>query len=168
MSLADFLDKANGVNSIQFYFTANNSPGCKRISFKNPFPNKPTINNSKTYHHRNLIYKYELENDGQRVTRQIFMKDKEEKNMHIIGLNIDILPSHKFPCTDEIIHAIDIESQIYRINNRMFIYLEKESDGISYLYIKYNHAENIDLTKMQYDLTRTIQWIQRNVLMVPI
>lgn len=168
ITLADFLDKTNGINCIQFYFTVNGSPGCKNIFFKNQYFIKPTINNSKTYHHRNLVYKYDLENDGQRVTRQSFIKDYTDKNIYIIGHTIDILPTHKFPCTDDIVHTVDIESHIYRINNRMFIYLEKENDGISYLYIKYNHAENIDLSKMQYDLTRTIQWIQRNVSMEPI
>lgn len=166
--LSDFLDKTNGINCIQFYFTVNDQPGCKSISFKTPFSNKPSINNSKTYHHRNLVYRYDLENDGQRVTRQSFIKDLRYKNIYVLGLNIDVLPTHKFPCTDEICHTVDIESQIYRINNRMFIYVEKENNDISYLYIKYNHAENIDLTKMQSDLTRTIQWIQRNVSMEPI
>uniref|UniRef100_A0A6C0KWD5 Uncharacterized protein n=1 Tax=viral metagenome TaxID=1070528 RepID=A0A6C0KWD5_9ZZZZ len=159
----------NKINCIKIYFSKNNSIGWSNINFKSQFNNNnPVKIKTIGFHNRNLVYLYDTTNDSQKIIKEKFIKDNNTiNNLYIIGYHKEILPTHAFPCTDDIVHTEELETYIYRINNRMFIYLEIENN-IQYIYIKYNHSNNIDLTKMQHDLSRTLSWIRRNVSMEPI
>jgi len=167
IKLSDYVN--DDINCLKVYFSKDNSNiiGWKNIKFNTSFVTKPTKMKTKMFHNRDMIYVYDMETDGQKVVRKKFITDKNINNLYIISYNKELLPTHLFPCTDEIIHFNERETTIYRINNRMFIYVEKEDD-IQYIYIKYNHNNTIDLSKMQNDIIRTINWIRRNVSLEPI
>jgi hypothetical protein len=74
----------------------------------------------------------------------------------------EILPGHRFPSTDEISNKTTYIRTIYKINNRISIYYDK-NENESYIYIRYNHCDNVDLKKIQEDLDRTINLIIRNL-----
>jgi len=167
IKLSDFVN--DNINCLKVYFSKENSNiiGWKNIEFNIPFVTKATKMKTKMFHNKDMIYVYDVQTDGQKVVKKKFISDKNVNNLYIIGYNKEILPTHLFPCTDEIVYSIERETDIYRINNRMFIYVEKE-DTIQYIYIKYNHNNTIDLSKMQTDIMRTISWIRRNVSLEPI
>jgi len=110
----------------------------------------------REYHHRDMTYSYEVESDLQRVVRRTFVKDGSVKQMYIVAIKEDVLPTHRFPCTNDIVHENDIERVVYRVNNRMFVYHDKE--GVwEYVYVRYQHAANVDMKQMQSDLQRTLK-----------
>lgn len=108
------------------------------------------------YFHRDLTYSYDRENDAQRVVRRSIRHEAVEKNLYIACYEEEMLPSHRFPCTDEIAHECDITRTSYRINNRMYLYHDKE-DGYEYMYVRYQHAPNVDIKQMQFDLQRILR-----------
>jgi len=182
-NIAEFIDDRKNINCIHIYFSGKNKKiGWNSIKFNRDFINKPQVSKVVHFHNKNLVYRYELENDGQKVFTSAFIHDEynSKNNLYAVGYNYELLPSHVFPCTDDIQQIVEIETYVFRINNRMFIYLEIENDDANtnsnnanttntntYLYIKYNHADNMDLTKMQIDLSKTLNWIRRNVTFNP-
>ena len=116
-----------------------------------------------------------MANDGQRVSKRTYIKDmatatQANPQMYVLGIKEDTLPSHRFPCTNEIAHKNTTKRVSYRINNRMFLCVDTEhtehpenthdtqdTEATSYMYIKYNHSPQVDLKKMQSDVERTIR-----------
>lgn len=110
----------------------------------------------KEYFHRDLVYLYDLQNDGQRVYRKLPQKEYANGNLYAIAYIEEVLPSHRFPCTDEIAHEHVINRTSYRINNRMYFVHDVDESSKHTYYIRYNHADNVDLKKMQLDLDKFI------------
>jgi hypothetical protein len=72
----------------------------------------------------------------------------------------ETLPSHMFPCTNEISHKTTTQRMSYRINNRTFLCHDKVSEKDTeneYLYIRYNHSQQVDLKKIQADIENSIR-----------
>ena len=116
------------------------------------------------FHHRDMVCVYDRENDGQRVVRKSLIRESCVGNLYMAASVEEVLPSHRFPCTKEMTMEMDIVRTAYRINNRMFLYHDhevetyhgKEGAAYEYLYVRYQHAPNVDLSKMQDDLNRAI------------
>lgn len=131
------------------------------IGWKNPIPKNFHMGQGHTtkfreYHHRDLMYSYDLESDAQKVVRKTLTDDKVEKRLYVAAYQEDVLPSHRFPCTNEITHESEVVRTSYRINNRMYLHHDKE-DGYEYLYIRYQHVPNVDVKQMQFDLQRVLR-----------
>lgn len=110
----------------------------------------------KDYHHRDMCYTYDMENDGQRVVRKIMQMEDTTKNLYIAAYEEDVLPVHRFPCVQEITHETQYERTSYRINSRTYLYHDRE-DGWEYVYIRYQHAPNVDTKQMQADIHRVLR-----------
>lgn len=118
------------------------------------------VNKIREYHHRDLCYVYDHENDMQKVYRKTLQKEGCYRNMYISSYIEEILPSHRFPCVDEISYETDIVRTSYRVNNRIHVcYDEDINENTHYLYIKYQHAPNVDLKQMQTDLDKILRKI---------
>lgn len=113
------------------------------------------------YYHRDLCYSYDMGNDAQRVVRRVEQNEQHHGNWYGTAYTEDVLPSHMFPSTKEIVKEGCIDRISYRINNRMFIYHDHEP-GNDYYYVRYQHAPNVDLQKMQADLDKAMRMLHRS------
>jgi len=107
------------------------------------------------YNYRDLCYSYDRSNDGQKVIRRKFIKDIYTDLSYAISYEEEILPSHIYPCVNELSHKKLIQRNLYRINNRMNIVHDIEIDSKNeYMYIRYNHSPQVDLKKNEIDFQR--------------
>lgn len=113
------------------------------------------------YHHRDLCCSYDKTNDTQKIIKKTLMKEAYAGNFYGSCFIEEILPSHRFPCTQEITKEGNVERSSLRINNRMFICHDVEDD-YHYIYIRYQHAANVDMKKMQEDLDKTLHKLTRS------
>ena len=115
----------------------------------------------RVYFHRDMCYTYDKENDGQRViARRLCNEALLSDNLYVMSLEEDVLPSHRFPTTDEIAYETDLTRTTYRINNRINVVHDKE--GVhQYMYLRYTHAPNVDTKKTVEDLEKAIRRAMR-------
>lgn len=112
----------------------------------------------RTYIHRDLMYSYDLSNDAQKVTRQIFEHDAKMEHFYIMCYEEEVLPCHRFPCTNEIVHESSLIRTSYRINNRLTFVLDKnQNEQKEYLYVRYHHSPNVDISKMNQDVNTCLR-----------
>ena len=128
-----------------------------------PFWNVVQTSQIQIYCHRDLSYSYDIATDGQRCVRQTWCKDRFiDDNFYVVGFQEDVLPCHRFPSTREIVHETNILRQVYRMNNRICLHQDfDEKENTSYLYFRYQHAENVDITKMNQDLGNAMRKLMR-------
>jgi len=96
-----------------------------------------------------ITYSYDLATDGQKAVRKVWKSDSIEGRLYGIGFQEEVLPSHRFPCTNDISITQTIERKQYRINNRIQLMVEtiKENPEIV-IYISYYHSSNVDMDKI--------------------
>jgi len=112
--------------------------------------------------HRDLIYSYDQSNDAQRVYQKNLIDDTIDKKMYIVSFQEESQPTHRFPCTMEIHEKREIHRVYYKVNNRMFFIIEKENEKWT-MYLRYNHATNVDMESMDNDWTQTIKLLQKAI-----
>lgn len=120
----------------------------------------------RIYNHRDMSYSYDLSTDGQRCVRQTCLRDQfVDEKFFVASFQEDVLPCHRFPCTREIVHETKIMRNVYRINNRIFLHHDyDEVENMSYLYFRYQHSENVDVSKMTQDLSNAMRKLTRRSL----
>lgn len=101
------------------------------------------------YSYRNLVYQYDTSNDSQRAFQKHWITDAFHRKEYTVVFQEDFLPSHRFPCSNEIDNKQRYQKIQYKINNRIFMVIEKTEDSSYTLYLKYNHAPQADIVKMQ-------------------
>jgi len=122
----------------------------------------------KDYHYRDMIYSFDVTSDQQRLVSWHLKNERLPERPSRVPLYVtcyfeEVLPSHCFPCTIESTEITHVIKTAYKINNRMHLIHETHPDGVSLnLYIRYQHSPNVDMTKMQSDLDRIIQIIERH------
>lgn len=128
-----------------------------------PFWNNVQKSQTKVYHHRDMCYMYDVSSDGQRCVRQICLRDQMiDDKFAVVSFQEDVLPCHRFPCTRELVHETKITKNTYRMNNRISLHHDyDEVEDISYLYFRYQHSENVDVSKMTQDLTNAMRKLMR-------
>ena len=115
----------------------------------------------KEYYHRDMVYTYDLTNDGQRVYRKLAQNDLCYDRIYAVSYIEEVLPTHRFPCTCDTAHEMTVHRTTYRINNRMYFVHDIEDDQNHYYYVKYQHAQNVDMKKMQQDLDHVLARIKQ-------
>jgi hypothetical protein len=165
MDLTSFIGNNSDINVIDIYIGNSKKVGYKDISFRNELRNPKTIISLIEYHNNDIVYNYDLTSDNQKVVKRIFKKDKEIPKYYMLGYQEHILPTHRFPCTNDIFIKTQIKRTMYRINNRMYITLDEEDD-FKYLYIRFSYNDNIDMKKMQSDFDRAIEFINKNIILL--
>lgn len=138
-------------------------------SILNAFSRFPKqVTESKDYHYRDMVYSFDLASDQQRHVSWHLKNERLPERQSRVPFYAtcyfeEVLPPHSFPCTIESTEITHVIKTAYKINNRMHLIHETNADGVSQnLYIRYQHSPNVDMTKMQTDLDRVIQIIDRN------
>ena len=113
------------------------------------------------YRYKELLYQYDRSNDGQKTLfRQVFHEAlSQSRAVYRMMLQEDILPSHRFPCSKDIVLHQRFFRRTFKINNRLY-FVEEESEEepkTFHYYLKYHHAPNVDLEKIQQDMNQFIQ-----------
>ena len=118
------------------------------------------------YYHKDLVYTYNMLNDGQRVYKRTLLLDELsnlDQRIYVACYYEDNLASHRFPTSDNINNKNIIDRNSYRINNRIFlihdtVYEENNKiGGNEYIYLRYNHSYNVEIDKMQHDIERVVR-----------
>lgn len=99
------------------------------------------------YSHRNIIYQYDNATDAQKTLQRTWINDRIFDNQYIVSLQEETLPTHRFPCTQELNNKKTFHRVSFKWNNRMFLIIEKENEKYSY-YLRYLHVDHIDMDKM--------------------
>jgi hypothetical protein len=115
----------------------------------------------KEYYHSDMVYVYDHANDGQKVLRRLARHEVSYQNMYAISFMEEVLPSHRFPCTKDIMHEEDVTRTMFRINNRMYFVHDVDTKGHHYYYVRYQHSDNVDIKKMQSDLDRVCSYLMK-------
>ena len=172
MDISPYLNES--VNNLCIYInnptkTENihiNNDDCTIQTYLSQIYGEGTITELIEYHAMDLIYSYNIANDGQRVYRKILKKFSTKEGIY--SYDDETLPAHRFPCTDDIIYKSKIKRISYRINNRIYIHYDQESiqdstDDIiyKYLYISYKHSDNVDLKKINTDINKAYRTLRR-------
>lgn len=109
------------------------------------------------YYHRDLCYTFDVNNDAQRGVKRSLKKELFYRNLYITALQEDTIPSHKFPSTQDISAMVRITRYTQKINNRIHWIYEKDETDNWISYIRYQHAPNVEMNKIQQDFERTLQ-----------
>lgn len=120
----------------------------------------PLMTQHVEYIHRDLVYSYDLANDAQKVYRRSIVEELLAGKYHGIVYAEETLPTHRFPCVPEVTHRREIIRWSWRINNRMYLVLDRE-EAIDVLYVRYNTASNADLDVMKKDLDKILNRLGR-------
>jgi hypothetical protein len=167
-----YLSKHIGVNPDSHIINISTDPETKTLLSKF---GKGTFTKLKNYYHKDYQYSYDLSTDAQKVTKRFHLEDwNPHARIYVVSYNENVLTSHMFPTTSDITHVNIIERTTYRINNRLFIYNDKvygetESSNLNdlddfnemiyneYIYLRYNHSQQVDLKQIQLDIERVVR-----------
>ena len=114
------------------------------------------------YCHRDLVYCYDRSNDSQRTYQKHWISDDFDECCYTLVTHEESHPAHRFPCTTEINEKRDIHRVQYKINNRMFFMVDKELASWT-MYLRYQHAPNMDLDKMSEDWNQVVKQLKRSI-----
>lgn len=137
------------------------------LNLSSPKPKFPSIRFQhpvalEEYRYKELLYIYDRSNDGQRTVYREALSESWNAvgDLYRVVFQEDNLPSHRFPCTGDMVKNDSYVRRSFKINNRLFLIEETlagDTKTPSYrYYIRYNHAANVDLVKMQADLNQFI------------
>lgn len=170
MNLSSFLTN-DQVNVVELYFCPDGIDlngfvfqyGWKELPrlpvhlFKNRLDQRLT-----EYCHRDLIYSYDRSNDAQRTYQRTWIQDDLQGPIYTVAYQEESLPTHRFPCLQEINEKKTFHKIHYKINNRLYFIVEKDDDHWTF-YLRYNHASNVELDKMNQDWQWALDKIQKSI-----
>lgn len=115
------------------------------------------------YAYRDMIYAYNLSDDSQKVICKKPIAEYIGKRTYTLASDEEILPTHRFPCINDINNKETLQKVYYKYNNRMFFIIEKSDNGLYTLSLRYNHSYNVDLVKMGEDWNTIYKIIERSI-----
>ena len=123
---------------------------------------------AKEYYYEDMVYSYDLTNDTQKTYQRDLLNytfdcigNNRTHPVFVTAIHDENLKNHSFPSTNRI-HAIRIiTSRWYKICNRIHIVVSKAVwegtvDEEWSIYINYRHSPNVEVTKMDDALARSI------------
>lgn len=164
--IGTLLQKSTNINTIEWYLTPNsnktdqlwidilyNTKQFPSLHFRNP-------QYLHEFRYKELTYVYDRNNDSQRAISRSLQYEHipEEEHVYVLALQEETLPTHRFPCSNDIENNGSVIRRNLKINNRLFFieeeYENREDPSQKYYvyYIRYQHASNVDTDKMQLDL----------------
>lgn len=150
---------------VELYFSHVSWPDSIAAQMVKVMGSEAAVQRLVEYQYRDLSYSYDKTSDAQRAFRRILVDDFKGTFGQVLVYNEEVMPSHLFPCVNEVTDKRTIHRLTWRINNRMYLVvdLEKEEDGAiaSYLYVRYQHADNVDLKKMDNDCEATMARVSK-------
>lgn len=167
--LNDIVNENNGTNIVEIflcpsYFKSTENTYAIDVGWDKPqeFFHLENPQEEIQYHHRDMCYVFDTKNDAQKSFRRIVRNEMFYKNLYILALQEESVPSHCFPSTHDINAVIKTTKYSQKINNRMhWIYEKDEKKNCWISYIRYQHAPNVEMTKMQLDLEKTLQRVPK-------
>ena len=160
-----------GVNLIEVYFAPQEftDKDVLQISWEE-VPNIPvTFFKNRTdfeiieYTYRDLVYSYDISNDSQKVIRKIPIIENISNKTYLVASDEESLPTHRFPCTNDLNNKEHFTRIYYKFNNRIFFILEKDERDTYTLCLRYNHSYNVDIDKMKEDWNTIYSTIERSI-----
>jgi hypothetical protein len=130
---------------------------------KNKFKNTK-IAKYNVFYKNNLSYTYDDSNDNQIVNTKITHKNlyittkKSFGDFYAISYKEDKLPTHYFPCSNDIDYISEIYIAEVKINNRISLII-KTDNNITSSYIQYRHANNVEIDKVQNTIEMLLKTI---------
>lgn len=116
------------------------------------------------YAHKDLLYQYDLSNDGQRVFQRNCLQDKIFGTNYLVSLQEESLPTHRFPSTREINDKKKYKKVQFKVNNRIYLHIEEDVDTDSHnIFLRYQHAHNVDLEKMEEEWQETYKLLMKTL-----
>jgi hypothetical protein len=109
-----------------------------------------------SYNRNELSYLYDLTDDNQYVYSKIMKNTFNDKNIYIVSSIISKLPTHLFPCLNDIDDIIEYTISECKISNRISIIIKKDSFG-QYVYIEYKHSHQVDIDKIESSINHIIR-----------
>ena len=113
---------------------------------------------SKSYHHKDKVYTYELSNDNQSVSSKIMTKSNYlaaasgASAVFIVSYKIDKFPQYIFPCSNDIDNISTYSIKEFKINNRISLMLRSDysnsKEVAKSFYIEYRHSPNVEIDKI--------------------
>lgn len=113
------------------------------------------------YYRNELCYVYDLTDDNQYVYSKLKKKDntmvtkQREYELYMISYKLSKLPTHLFPCLNDIDHVVEYTLSEYKFTNRLSLIIRKDKDG-QYLYIEYRHSTQMDIEKIDSNINHII------------
>lgn len=104
-----------------------------------------------TYDYRDMTYIYDNTNDSQKVIRRVCASDFIHQSLYVVSMVEETLPTHRFPSTYDLNDMQKHTNVHYKYNNRIFFHIEKDESGTYTLFLRYHHAYNVDMDKMNSD-----------------
>lgn len=160
-----------GVNLVEVYFAPDelNDAEILDIGWKE-LPNIPekafknrTDFECVEYAYRDMVYSYDLSNDSQKVICKKPITEYIAKKTYTIASDEETLPTHRFPCTSDLNNKEKLIKIYYKYNNRIFFIIEKNENDTYTLCLRYNHAYNVDVVKMDEDWKAIYNTIERSI-----
>jgi hypothetical protein len=130
---------------------------------KNKFKTTKTAKYN-VFYKNNLSYTYDDSNDNQIVNTKITYKNLHIKtkgsfsDFYAISYKEDKLPTHYFPCSNDIDYISEIYITEIKINNRVTLII-KTDNNITSSYIQYRHANNVEIDKVQNTIEMLLKTI---------
>lgn len=110
------------------------------------------------YVHRDLVYVYDMANDGQRGFRRVVKGEAWGTRTYAVASYEEAVPPHAFPSTKEITHRAEVRRVAYRLHHRLQLVHEPAcaANGDRHTYVlRYTHADNVDVKKVAQEV-RTV------------
>jgi hypothetical protein len=74
----------------------------------------------------------------------------------MISYKLSKLPTHLFPCLNDIDDIVEYTISEYKLTNRLSIMIRKDNYG-QYAYIEYKHSPQIDIEKIENSINNVIK-----------
>lgn len=105
-----------------------------------------------SYYKNDMVYVYDLSNDNQIVYTKYRQNDKimnkKHINLYAISYNYCKLPTHIFPCLNDLDSRCEYTLHEVKLTNRLSLII-KEEDNTSSIYIEYRHSHQVEIAKIE-------------------
>jgi hypothetical protein len=80
---------------------------------------------------------------------------QREYELYMISYKLSKLPTHLFPCLNDIDYVVEYTLSEYKLTNRLSLIIRKDKDG-QYLFIEYRHSTQMDIEKIDSNINQII------------
>lgn len=161
-----------GTNLVEIYFTKKIKDSFAidiNVTDEFAVKVKESFNNWKTteytsFHRNELAYIYEMSNDNQVVFSKNKERDriisKKTHDLYFISYKHSKLPTHLFPCTNDMDDRATYTIDECRLSNRLSIIIKKDSYATS-LFVEYRHSPQVEIEKIESRIKNVIDTISK-------
>ena len=109
------------------------------------------------YYRNELCYVYDMTDDNQYVYSKLKKIDstipakRREYELYMISYKFSKLPTHLFPCLNDIDDVVEYTLSEYKLTNRLSLIIRKDNYG-QYVYLEYKHSSQMDIEKIQANI----------------